>query len=399
MIKIKIKTLPTGGTACFGGWRWLRCCAMRLLDRYLLRELLIPLGYCLSGFLIFWIAFDLFSQLDDFQRYKLKGLEVAEFYLVKTPELLVTVMPIALLLALLYALTNHARHQELTAIRAAGVSLWRTSLPYLAVGLFFSLVLFGLNETIVPDSASLTEEILHRHQPVSTNDPSRFVQRNLEFRNTRDNRFWSIQAYNVETYRMVKPLVVWVLPDGSQREIVAERGERVNGVWTFYGVQQLISASADALPQPRFTNELAFPEFSETPEQIKSEIKYRSLTSRQLANKVQLSLPEILNYLRLHPQLSPADSASLHTQLHARLAAPWTCLVVVLIALPFGAPSGRRNVFVGVASSIFIGFTYFVLLRLGMALGIGNHLPPWLAAWLPNLLFGGAGLWLTQRVR
>ena len=71
-------------------------------------------------------------------------------------------------------------------------------------------------------------------------------------------------------------------------------------------------------------------------------------------------------------------------------------LVVVLIAIPFGAPSGRRNVFVGVAASIFICFAYFVLQRFGMALGTGGYLPPLIGAWLPNVLFGGAGLWLVS---
>jgi len=61
---------------------------MRLLDRYLLRELLIPLGYCLGGFLIFWISFDLLSELVDFQARHLLAMDLVEYYLVKTPELL-----------------------------------------------------------------------------------------------------------------------------------------------------------------------------------------------------------------------------------------------------------------------------------------------------------------------
>src|SRR3954471_10836982 len=94
---------------------------MRLLDRYLMRELLVPFSYCLSGFFVFWISFDLFAELAEFQRHKVKAIEIAEYYLVKTPELLIIVLPVALLLALLYALTNLSRHHELTAIRAAGV--------------------------------------------------------------------------------------------------------------------------------------------------------------------------------------------------------------------------------------------------------------------------------------
>lgn len=73
--------------------------------------------------------------------------------------------------------------------------------------------------------------------------------------------------------------------------------------------------------------------------------------------------------------------------------------MVVLIAIPFGAAFGRRNVFVGVASSIGICLAYYFLLLGSLALGSGGYLPAWLGAWLPNVSFGLAGLWLTTRVR
>jgi lipopolysaccharide export system permease protein len=97
--------------------------------------------------------------------------------------------------------------------------------------------------------------------------------------------------------------------------------------------------------------------------------------------------------------MSGKDVSSLLTKLHGRLAAPWTCLVVVLIAIPFGAGSGRRNMFFGVAGSIFICFGYFVVQQISFAVGQGGHVPAWLAAWLPNLIFGAAGIILMARVR
>ena len=74
---------------------------MRLLDRYLLREFLISFTYCLVGFLMFWISFELFQELSDLQRDQLTPMEMAQYYAWKSPDLLLTVMPVALLLALL----------------------------------------------------------------------------------------------------------------------------------------------------------------------------------------------------------------------------------------------------------------------------------------------------------
>jgi len=375
---------------------------MRLLDRYLLRELLVPLGYCLCGFLLFWVSADLFVTLGDFQRKGLVARDIAEYYLVSMPEFLVLVLPIALLLALLYALTNHARHQEITAIRAAGVSLWRLSAPYLGVGLAASLGLFAINEFWAPTSDDRAKAILKRHLAPDPNAPARSEYRNLCFDNTRDGRRWRIGVYNFETGAMIDPAVYPIEPGGSKPwELRAERAKRANGVWTFYNVLVLKeSADPNSPPVPTLrTNVLAVPEFSETPEEMNSEIKISESKKLSAAKKADVPIKDLVYYLRLHPLLSYADRAWLYTKLQGRLAAPWTCVVVVLIAIPFGAAGGRRNVFVGVAASIVICFVYFVLQQLGLALGTSGHVPAWLAAWFPNLSFGSAGLWMTARIR
>jgi lipopolysaccharide export LptBFGC system permease protein LptF len=147
------------------------------------------------------------------------------------------------------------------------------------------------------------------------------------------------------------------------------------------------------------TNELALPEFSETPREMAGQIKISSYRSQHGARRADIPLADIFNYLRMRPDMSGTDAAWLLTMLHGRLAAPWTCLVVVLIAIPFGTPSGRRNLFFGVAGSIFICFSYFVVQQVAFAVGQGGHVPPWLAAWLPNLIFGAAGIILMTRVR
>src|SRR4030095_5037153 len=87
------------------------------------------------------------------------------YYLLKLPELLNTALPVALLLAMLYALTSHARHNELIAMRAAGLSLWRICVPYFLVGALLSLALLGINERVLVDAPQRLEELTDRRQP------------------------------------------------------------------------------------------------------------------------------------------------------------------------------------------------------------------------------------------
>jgi lipopolysaccharide export system permease protein len=370
---------------------------MRLLDRYLLRELLTPLFFCLAGFLIFWVGGDWINDQSTVQGMSLR--DIFSYYAVKSPGFLVTLIPVALLLALLYALSQHARYHEITAIRAAGVSLWRLSLSYFCVGLVGTIIVFVLNEHFAPDSEARAEEIKQQQRQVNRPEKAQGPIRDFGFTNEREGRQWLIGSYDPNTAEMINPQVLSTLRDGSRRWLKAARATYEGEAWVFHDAAEYradAGTNSSLVPVIR-TNVLAKPQFTESPEEIRSEIKI----SRRLITRGEADLPivEVLDYLRLHPQLKRSDARWLYTQLHGRLAKPWTCLVVVLIALPFGAASGRRNVFFGVASSIFLVFAFLTLSRVSLALGVGGHLPPWLAGWLPNIIFGGIGLWLTARVR
>jgi lipopolysaccharide export system permease protein len=372
---------------------------MRLLDRYLVRELCIPLIYCLVGFLIFWISSDLITELDDFQRAGLSPAEICRYYLVRLPDLLVTVLPVALLLALLYALTKHGRHNEIIAMRAAGLSLIRISVPYLLIGISLSVLLFYLNEDLVPSSAERAEAIKRGQSAAQAHGHS---LGRVNFRNASERRIWNMSDFNTETFDMTDPHVEWLLPDGTRKQLIAKSGGRTNDHWVFYDVEFFsYEPNVDfekVNPKPIRTNIMIVPELTEKPREIKLQTRFQRMSAIDAAKRTQLSLSEI-EYLRAHVELNQRDQALLETQFHARLAQPWTCLVVVLVALPFGSSAtSRRNVFVGVASSIFIVFVYFIVLRLGLALGTGGYVPPWLAAWAPNVLFAATGTLLAWKI-
>ena len=376
---------------------------MRLLDRYLLRELLVPLVYCLAFFLIAFVAFDLFSEISDFQKNKLTAADLFEYYLDKTPEFLVAsyIMPMSLLLALLYALTNHARHNELTAMRSAAIPLWRMAMPYFGAGVFVSLLVFYVNEQLVPDGVEAADRVLVRHVKDRPRAGEQVWRRNIFFLNPIANRTWRIGAYHMLGNVMFQPQFDWRQPDGSRVQLSAERARWINRQWVFTNVERLeFSAEMRAVPGILKTNQMTVPELTETPRVIKSEIKISGVGDNlRSLKRTQVSSAEILTYLELHPRMERRHSDSLRTLLHSRLATPWICFVVVLIAVPFGAMPGRRNVFVGVASSVFICFAFFVIKELTLALGAGGFVPPWVAAWAPHALFSATGLALMWRVR
>ncbi len=371
--------------------------AMRLLDRYLFRELLAPWAVCLIGIQAFVAVFTVFSDAQKIQDAKLHFGDTIEYAAASAMDFIPIVLPISLLLALLITLTHYARHNEITAMRAAGVSLWRICAPYFAVGLAGSAALFALNESLVPRGADRADRILHRYVP--NPDDTATQKEQTSYFNARANRLWKFTAFHPKTAEMISPKVSWTLPDGKWLQVQAERAVFTSGVWIFYNAASSAQLTVNGPLMPMLaTNVLAMPEFKETPRDMERDIrfsKYERLNSR----KLNIPLAELWAYLQAHPELPPDKASLWRTKFDGRLAAPWTCLVVVLIAIPFGAASGRRNLFFGVAGSIFICFGFFVIQQVSLAMGSGGHWPPWLAAWLPNLVFAGIGLLLTARVR
>jgi len=369
---------------------------MRLLDRYLFRELLTPLVFCLVGFQSFIIFVTVFSDAGKIQEARLGFGQTIAYAAAASMELLTIVIPVAMLLALLMTLTNHARYNELTAMRAAGISLWRICIPYFIVGLIAAGAVFALNESVVPRCTDWAARTLS-HQSESRNGVSNFA-----FTNGRAHRKWVMRGYyRLGASEVPRPLVQWPLPDGSARILSADKAVYTNGVWVFYNAQEFSQADAPSMSVPiTQTNipALAMPDFDETPDEIGREIKIARYFDLKGQNET-IPVKDILGYLQWHPNISRGDRGKLLTDLQERIAMPVTCVVVALIAIPFGAAPGRRNIFVGVAGSIFICLVYFVLQRVSLAFGSSGAWPAWLAAWLPNLFFGVSGLILMMRIR
>ena len=311
---------------------------MRLLDRYILRELLLILTYCLSGFLVFWICFNLLSDLEDFRRAGMDFKEIARYYFITTPRFMVVVLPVALLLSLLYTTTNLARNNEIIAMRAAGIGIWRICVPYLLVGLVFSLVLLGLNEWWIPDSDYLVEEIGQQNALDAPVD--RYTFKDLNLVNHRDQRIWNIGLYHTKEERMEDVLDQWTSEDGQNQRLIAKDAVWTDQNWLFKEVALWRFDDTTKQYTRQKTNELVNPLITETPEELRSEIKISQLSRVDASKRPQLSIRDILTYQKLHTQMDEAQRNLLSTQFHGRLAEPWTCMVVVLISLPFGAASG-----------------------------------------------------------
>ena len=395
---------------------------MRLLDRYLLRELLVPLAYCLAGFQIFWTAFDLYSNLDEYRQAKLSFAQIGELYLCKTPELLTTVLPMGLLLGVKYALTQLARNNEITAMRAAGIGLTRLSLPFVGTAVVLGVGQFALIELVGADAAAAAERLQRGGAPVARGV---WHERMLAI-NDVDGRRHTLGPvrFNESTRDIGEVTAEFLDEQGGRHQFLPQTGKECRGEWTsrgwlFYNVQWLWFApgAADAT-LPTSSLELGATNVAALkihPRALQQQVALHRIETRlggsdlskEAGRHLLFSVGDLLAYCRQKEGLQPGQPmyARVYTQLHGRLAQAWTCLAVVLVALPLGTLLGKRKAFVGVASSIAICFAYMLFFQGCLTWGTNGALPalgmwgPVVAAWLPNVVVAGTGLFLSRRLQ
>ena len=364
---------------------------MKILDRYLLRALLVPLSYCLSGFIMLYIVFDLFANLSDFIEGQTPLADVFLFYLVLIPSVIWIIMPISLLLAILYALWQLSRASEITAMRACGLSSPRIMRPIMLVGLVSTLAVGAINETLAPWAGYWTDQFLKLQQKKGA--PSVYLVSPLAFKNEIGRRVWYISEFNKRTFEMRDVTLIQQRPDGSDDiKYQAARGAWLDGRWWFSEVaMQLYDDQSQPRGPATFTLQREMTEVNEKPDNFLNEIKPPEF----------LSSLEIITYISSHRQLSRDALAKCLTNFHNRLSMPWICLIVGFIGIPFGVKTGSRRggALLAIVGALVLVFGFYVLSNIGVALGKQGHIVPWVAGWLPNFIFLGIGLTLTARMR
>jgi lipopolysaccharide export system permease protein len=131
-----------------------------------------------------------------------------------------------------------------------------------------------------------------------------------------------------------------------------------------------------------YTESLLITDWSETP--------FRLSSANVRAE--HLSVPELQDYLQFNSDFPTTLLAPFATHLAYRIALPWSCAVVALIAGSLGVGYSRRGILSSVAAAILLVFAMNFVMHLFLALGEGARIPTWAAAWTPNIIFGLIGL-------
>lgn len=364
---------------------------MRILDRYIFRSVVSIFLLCLFTFLFLYIIIDLFAHLDVILKMQ-TGMELLwRYYLSYLPYIFVQIAPFACLLATLYAFARLNHDNEIIAMRSSGMSIFAIARTAIIFGFAVSGFVFLVSDKIMPDALQTNEKLrIQLESGVRRVRLREEVLHNVSIYGLK-NRLFFINSF----FPMEKAMEGVTILEHDERQnitkkIVANRAIYDNGTWKFYHcVTYSFDSDGQMIEEPRFNEEeiMAIPE---TPEEFLDQKQSPDL----------MSLNQMRDYIR---KLSRSGATTvirnLRIDFYHRLMAPFSSLLIILLAVPFSLKIRRKAT--GLSSlglSLVLGFMYYVFDAICLALGKASILPPLVAASLSHVLALTLGLYLISRI-
>ena len=359
---------------------------MTLITRYLLRAFFRVGLLSLLAFTGIYVLADFVENVDNFIARHAAAGDYLVYFFGKLPQILTQVTPMAVLFGVFMTLGGMSRSNELTAMRAGGVSLWRISLPLLAMGLLASGGTFIASEYMVPVTARKVDLI---DRTIIKGEPRRLLRR---------DRVWFREGDRLVNVRLVLPaekILYGISIFQVDRDfrllsrIDADRAIYGDDHWVF---QNLTIRTFDPEGERPVTlqreKEQVLP-LEKTPKDFATpELRNEDLTYRQLHRMVE------------NLESEGFEATRYRVDMMARLATPFTSLIMAFLGIPFALQKGRNaSLAMGVALSVAIGVAFYLLQAMLIAFGYSAVIPPLVAAWAPNLLFMLIGIWLLLSAR
>jgi LPS export ABC transporter permease LptF/LPS export ABC transporter permease LptG len=363
-----------------------------ILDNYVLKTFARFLVLIMSSLVGVSLIFTFFERLGDIARNKIPLVTVGEYLLNEVPSLLyMPVVPLSVLLAVLIAFGLLHKTSEITAMKATGVSVYRTVIPILGIAVALASGLFLLDQWYLPAANKRAETLLNTikgRPPQTYRRPARWIfgqSPNSGSTNEKDAdwKVYYYKFYDPDRDQFGGISTFELDPHSFQitKRVYAVRAhwEEALQKWVFERGWQR-SFNGDTVSDFRQFDVSTFPELAEIPSYFKKEVRQSS----------EMNYEELRNYIR-DLQQSGFDVVRLRVQLQKKIAFPLITLVMAILAVPFALSGGRRGALSGVALALLIAIVYQLTAGLFEAMGNVNQLPPLVAAWMPDIIFGLAG--------
>ncbi len=346
---------------------------MKLINRYIFMEFIRLSFAVLAGIVVLYLSVTFLKEADSFIKNKAGLLQIARYYLYSIPGMASQALPFATLIGTLLSLGGLSRHQEITAMRAGGVSLFGVITPVVIGGLLISAFAFLNNEVIMPQYTAKATQVKNV-EVEKKQQRAIFQQRKLWLRGP-DNSIANIDVVAPDRREMLGVNIYRLNPDFTVKErIIAHKLVWESDRW-------LLKDGRKYTPQ---NDTIAI---SSANDEVYNIVDKPADMSMIVKSAEEMNFTELWEYVR-RLKSSGYRATRQEVDLYGKLAYPFASLLMVMIATPFSLIQVRSGGTArGIAMAVLISAIYWALTSGGRALGISGTIPPLYAAWFANVVF------------
>jgi len=356
---------------------------MKVLTKYLIREILKYLLICEYIFYLIYLSFDFLGKIDNFIEAGVNPVKVFYYFLYKSPLILAQMMPPAMLVSVVLVFSLVKKRNELTAIKAQGIDILWCFVPVFGFSLLISILLFLSSELIIPFTSSAYNRIWILD--VERRDPSYLLGlEKIWYKG--DNLIYQMESFDPKSMIMDRPTIYFF--DHSfqlSSRIDAQKAQWTQNGWILYGgIIQRRDKLGGFIPI-KFDTYLL--NVKETPECF----------LRKPKEPEEISYWELKKFSERLAQ-EGYDNIRYQVDLNLKLAFPFIVLVMTIIGIPVAILIEKGGIPFAVMVGILVCFLYTISLLYSRNLGISGALTPVISVWLPNVVFCGSGFYLLKRM-
>jgi lipopolysaccharide export system permease protein len=358
---------------------------LKILDRYLTFEFSRNLLFITFSFVSLFLIIDFFEKIRMFLSNQASLQQMTSYFLFRLPMVVSQILPASVLLTALMTCGMLSRHSEIVAMKANGISLYRATLPILIIAASICLLVFILSEWITPYTNERSEYIrlveVQKQKSLGT-----FKQNQIWYRG--EKGIYNFKRFDVQGNKLQGITLYYM---GSEMKLSmrldAEWGEWREGRWILHNLL-ITRFPANEFPtlEKIETQAVDLPEKPEDFKVVQKDVE-------------TMGYAELDRYIR-KLQSEGYDATRYIVDLHGKVSFSLVSIILAVIGIAFSLRSERSGgIAQGIGAGLAIGFSYWLVYAFGMSLGRSGTLPPLIAAWFGNILFGAGSVLLFRRIK
>jgi lipopolysaccharide export system permease protein len=358
---------------------------MTILDRYVTKEFIRLFVLVLALFTSLFLIVEFFERIRMFLSNNASLQQILSYFIFMVPMMISQTIPATVLLAALLTFSTLARNAEVLAMKANGISLYRTSLPVFIASVLICILAFLNSEFVTPYSNQKADNIVYvevqKREPLGT-----FKQNQLWYRG--QSGIYNFRFFDTKT-NIIQGITINYLDKNFTltARIDAEKAEWKDEKWVFHNL--LITRFGGEFPSLEWASSKVI-DLPEKPADF-------NIVQKEAE---KMGFVELKNYIR-KLQGEGYDATRYLVDMHGKIAFTLVIIILITIGISFSLIRTERSggVMQGIGVGIIIGFSYWIVHAFSMSLGRSGSIPPVLSAWFANIIFGIASVIMFLRVK